>query len=169
MATQPFKDGPYDREDGDAAIALEPEEPRNRGDGSSEKRKARRQQGDGERQQEGKFLCINQEGIADPVKPEKEIAEAEPPAYKRRTLHGTAAARPRRLTNAIKQPDENRNGEKENGQKPVRLKRERACRTCHQSRRIAPPTPKLSQRGGKALKLFYCGSDPPLDLHAPQP
>src|SRR5690606_10592140 len=92
MAAKPFKGGPDDSKDGDTTIAAEPEEPRNRGGGSGEKREARRQQGDGERQQEGKFLRIHQKGIADPVEPQKEIAEAEPPAHKPCTLHAAAAA-----------------------------------------------------------------------------
>ena len=166
MAAQPFKHCPDDGKDRDAAIAIEPEEPRCRGGGGCEKRKARWQQHDGERQQEGKLLCINQKGIADPVKPQKEIAKAEPPADKPRALHGAAAARPCRLAHAIQQPDENRNGDEENGKQAIRLKRERACGTRHESRRIAPPPPKLRHRGGEALKPLYRGSHPPLDLHA---
>ena len=80
MSAQPFRGRQRQGQHQDAAGASGPEargEPRGR---AVEEGKAGGEQSDRERQQHGKRLGLDQEGLADPEQAQHEISEPEPPA-----------------------------------------------------------------------------------------
>ena len=65
---------------------------------------AGRQRDDRERQQPAEDLGIDQKGVADPIEPGEEIAEAEPPAGDRRAGSAAEPAGRRRRRPATPEP-----------------------------------------------------------------
>jgi hypothetical protein len=109
MAAQPLGDGEADGEREQARRIAGPEQAGQREACGGEQREIGRQAEHRERHQPGKRRRIDQEGVADPVKSDHEIAEPEPEARHRRRRH----AAPSPGSGAVDQPDRNRKGQKQ--------------------------------------------------------
>ena len=98
---------------------------------------ARRQRDDRERQQPAEGLGVDQKGVADPIEPGEEIAEAEPPAGDRRARQSAEAAGRR----AIDQPHQNREREEQHRPGVERRHRQHRYRARGERHQRPPPAP----------------------------
>ena len=142
MAAQPFADRQADRERQHARGVAGPEQARQRKADRGEQREIGGQAEHRERHQPGKGRCIDQEGVADPVKPRHEIAEPEPEAGHRRRRH----AAPFSGRRAVDQPDRDRKGQEQHRPCIERRHRERRQRAGHQRDGGALPSPGQDDR-----------------------
>ena len=104
---------------------------------SSVDRRHRGQADHRERQQPAESRRIDQKGVADPIKAGDEIAEAEPPAGRGRRRDAAPAAD----AGAVDQPDQRREGQKQDRPGIERRHRQRRQRAGGERDQPAPPAP----------------------------
>ena len=150
VTAQPFRGGKRNAERQETQRAPDPQGAGQRDAERGEEREHRRQADDRDRQQPAEGRRIDQKGIADPIKADEKIAEAEPPADAGR--RGDAA--PAAGSGAVDQPHHGRKGQEQH--RPEIQRRHRQCRRCAGGEGDQPTPPAPGQ---------YDGMNEPLRLH----
>ena len=150
-ATQPLGSSEGSRERGDAADVGRPGEPRRSAGRAIEQRQECRQGGHRERNRPGEAFGLDQQCVAHPPQAGNEIAEAEPPADRKRRQ----GPLPQRSVGfgrcPVKQPDQHRKRDETGGEK-VERRLGQHCNCAGQERRQrAPPAPQQNDPAGQAL------------------
>src|ERR1700675_1523617 len=149
MAAQPLTDRQADREREQARRIPGPQQARQRKAERTEQGETGRKPQHRERHQPGEGRCIDQEGVADPVKPRHEIAESEPETRHRRRRH----AAPSPGSGAVDQPDRDRKGHKQHRPCIERRHRQRRQGAGDQRNRGALPSPGQDDRKTRSAEF----------------
>ena len=155
MAAQPFGRGQRHTEREDAERTPRPQHPRHRHSERSKERKHRRQADDRDREQPAEGRRIDQEGVADPVEAGEEIAEAEPPARRRRDGDAAPAAQ----SGAVDEPDQDRKGQEQNRPRVERRHRRRRQGAGGEGDQPTSPPPRQHDRVDDVLRLHGVGGE----------